>query len=248
MTTMTREQALEAIIWSADGLTPSELYAVLDLMPDLRRVKLDRLFVRKYGDEPIVHLTERGYDVFNDAKLTEVTSKLIELAEVELATDPWMLNCMAGSTSTGKLEHPTPQKVDALKQFADLCHETGTLPCGVTVLTTKEDEHVEGEFNGRPPIDQVLWYADLMIKCGFTDMVCSPQEAQAIVDEFGSAISTNTPGIRLPDSPPDDQARTKTPGEAIKAGATRLVIGRPISKGNPAENIEKIVADILSAA
>ncbi len=251
MTTMTREEALDRIIWSADGVSPPVLYDLLVQMTGLRQVKLDRLFVRKHGDRPIEHLTEQGFRVFNDAKLIEVPSKIFDLTEVELAARPWMLNIMAGACSNGRFEftpETTLKDLDALKQFAELCREAGTLPCGVTVLTSKDDDTIEAEFNERTPIDQVLWYTNLLIDCGFTDVVCSPEEAQAIVDEFGTAISINTPGIRLPDSPPDDQARTKTPGEAIKAGATRLVIGRPISKGNPAENIEKIVADIVSAA
>lgn len=249
MSTMTREQALDRIIWSADNLSPDELFITLDRMPDLRLIKIDRLHVRKYGDGSIPQLTERGLRVFNDAKIIEVPSKAVELTKVELATKPWMLNIMAGACSNGRF-HFTPGTVlkdlDALKQFAELCHTAGTLPCGVTVLTSKDEEFVEEEFNERTPIDQVLWYTDLLIKCGFTDVVCSPHEATAIVAEFEDTINTNTPSIRRADAPPDDQARTMTPSEACEAGANRLVIGRPISVGDPAENLENIVAEILS--
>lgn len=159
-----------------------------------------------------------------------------------------MLNCMAGSVSSLTIEHQNPDMIDGLKMFADACHEAGTLPCGVTVLTAKKPHVVSSEFNGRSPIDQVLTYVGILARCGFTDIVCSPEEVAAIrsVPDFDH-LNLNTPGIRLPDSKADDQARTSTPEGAVAAGATRLVIGRPITVGDKALNLKTIADRLLQA-
>lgn len=155
---------------------------------------------------------------------------------------------MAGCTSTGLLEDPDPKKVDGLKRFANACHAVGTRPCGVTVLTSKENEVVASEFNGRTSIEQVLCYVEMLLACGFTDVVCSPLEISAIRAESRfDGLGLNTPGVRPAESDAGDQARTNTPEAALATGATRLVIGRPLTNGDPAENLESIVNTILAA-
>lgn len=156
-----------------------------------------------------------------------------------------MLNVMANVLSTLDVSNEDVKKVDALKRFADLCREHGTLPCAVTVLTSKSEYAVGREFNGRSPIEQVLTYVEVLLDAGFTDVVCSPLEAAAIRSEprFDS-LSLNTPGIRLPGSSTDDQARVNTPAAAIAAGVNRLVIGRDLTNGDLDENFARIVANL----
>ncbi len=160
-----------------------------------------------------------------------------------------MLGCMAGAQSSGRLTHRDSEQIDGLKRFADACHGAGTRPCGVTVLTSKTPEAVKREFNGRDPIEQVLYYVEMLLGCGFTDVVCSPRELSAIRGERRfDGLDLNTPGIRPAGSETGDQARADTPEAALAAGATRLVIGRPITTGDPAENLKNIVASIAAAA
>ena len=72
-------------------------------------------------------------------------------------------------------------------------------------------------------------------------MVCSAQEASRIRHATGPDFVLVTPGIRLADSAPDDQARTVTPPEAVRLGADYLVIGRPITQSkDPAGTLEAI--------
>jgi orotidine-5'-phosphate decarboxylase len=152
---------------------------------------------------------------------------------------------MAGILSTGYVTHEDTNKVDALKRFADACHEVGTRPCGVTVLTSKSDDIVNAEFNGRSSIEQVLYYVEVLAQCGFTDVVCSPLEMEAICSESRfDKLDMNTPGIVMPGADQRDQARTNTPGKAIAAGATRVVVGSALTKGDPTENFKAIVANI----
>lgn len=246
-TTATLEP-LDRIIWSADVENPEKLQAELEAMPDLRLVKLDRLFLEGRDLAIIARVQQdMGFRVFDDSKMIEIPTKLRAVALKHLKYKPWMLNCMAGSVSSLTLASENSDELDGLKMFADACHNVGTLPCGVTVLTSKTDKIVGREY-GRTPVDQVLVYVGILQECGFTDVVCSPDEVAAIrsVPDFAD-LNLNTPGIRLPDAAADDQARKNTPEGAVAAGATRLVIGRPITNGVSADNLAAIAARLPHA-
>ncbi len=240
---------IDRIIWSADVADEEALIPILDRLPDLRIVKIDRLFLTGIDFGVIDRLNERGLQVFDDAKIIEIPSKVVGVAKKHLAHRPWMLNCMAGAESSDVLVHKDLEKIDGLKRFADACHEVGTKPCAVTVLTSKTADVVFREFNGNDSMEQVLYYVELLLACGFTDVVCSPKELPAIRAESRfDVLDLNTPGIRPAGLDAGDQARSDTPEGALAAGATRLVIGRPITTGDPAENLKTIVAGITAAA
>jgi orotidine-5'-phosphate decarboxylase len=240
-------EPLDRIIWSADVSDEAALWAGLDSMPDLRIVKLDRNFMDGRDYELFDRVHERGLLIFDDAKISEVPTKVASIAigsqlKRHLARKPWMLNCMAGVESNDLLEHSDPKKIDGLKQFADACHAAGARSCAVTVLTSKTAEVVGREFNGRTPIEQVLYYVERLLECGFTDVVCSPQEAPAIRAESRfDDLDLNTPGIRWAGSDTRDQARVNTPDGAITAKATRVVIGSLLTDSDdPASELDRI--------
>lgn len=240
--------ALDRIIWSADVPDEATLFAHLDRMPDLRLVKIDRLFATEAGLGIVDRLGERGLRVFDDAKIIEIPSKTVGVARAHLAHRPWMLNCMAGVQSSGILSGPDPDALDGLKRFADACLEAGTKPCGVTVLTSKTPEIVSREFNGRDSVEQVLYYVDALLEAGFTDVVCSAAELAAIrAERRFDALGLNVPGIRPQGTDVGDQARVDTPLAALQAGADRLVIGRAITTGEPQRNLRAIVDEIAAA-
>ena len=240
---------LDRIIWSADVPDEEALMAHLDRMPDLRLVKVDRLLAIEAGLGIVDRLNDRGLRVFDDAKIIEIPSKVVGIAAKHLAHRPWMLNCMAGVQSSGVLSDPDPDKLDGLKRFAQACRDAGAKPCGVTVLTSKRAEVVQREFNGRAPVEQVLYYAEALLECGFTDVVCSAQELAAIrAENRFDRLELNVPGIRPRGSAVGDQARVDSPLSALEAGADRLVIGRAITTGDPQENLNKIVDEIAVAA
>lgn len=235
------------IIWSADGISLEELLRIIDgdFPKDSVAIKLDRLFLTKYGLASISEIQRRGVPVFADAKIVEIPSKVNEVAKLHLEYQPWMLNAMAGvcSTGTSLSSNPDAPEVDELYQFANLCRDAGTKSCVVTVLTSKTEQLAEKEF-GKPVFEAVTFYATGAINCGITDVVCSPLEAK-IVQALGGHIGINTPGVRLPESSNDDQSRVMTPAKALANGATRLVIGRDLSRdGKFTENLAKIMANI----
>lgn len=242
------------LFWSADGIPKDTLYSILsqDNFPrDRVGVKLDRLFLTKYGLECIREVQEKyQIPVFADAKIVEVPSKVLEITKLHLEYQPYMLNVMAGACSTWLSPKELVKDTDApdlLYDFATLCREAGTLSCAVTILTSKTPHAVSCEHNSTVE-SAVLDYAELMQKCGMTDIVCSPQEAASIIDNRIS-LNINTPGVRLPGSSKDDQSRVTTPHDAFDAGVKRIVVGRDIyRKGEDystvTSNIEKIFANI----
>jgi orotidine-5'-phosphate decarboxylase len=96
-----------------------------------------------------------------------------------------------------------------------------------------------------PLLEEVGRLAQLSLKAGVDGVVASPQEIGIIRQKCGENFLIVTPGIRLPSEKKDDQKRTLSPKEAIKAGANYLVIGRPIKEAkDPLEAVQKIIEDI----
>lgn len=250
MTTFTEEQAYDSICWSADVATYDELVQLLDKMPKLRYVKIDRLFVDNHGPYVFFGLAERGIRVFYDAKYIEIPSKLEALADAACRHNIWMVNCMAGGLSNMAFDQPADDGsgFDGLKRFADVCNENYVHPCAVSLLTTKTNDAVHAEYSFSREA-KVSFYANQLVNAGFTHMVCSPRELRFLrsgMRKHLDGLKLVTPGIRPAGSSNDDQVNAMTPRQAMEAGSNLLVIGRPITNGNPAENLEAIVADIVS--
>lgn len=242
----TKSDVRERICWSADvDSSPALLKTALQIK-GLKRIKVDRAHVDANGFGVFDYLNEFGFDIFDDAKVSEIPTKLASVAKTHCRHRPWMLNCMADSASGGPLEADREQ-LEGLKQFADVCHEYSVRPCAVSVLTSTTQDFGSLKY-GKSIEEQVELYADLLVDCGFTDMVCSPQEAGIIrAQRRFNELSLVTPGIKRGGGNNPDQARSATPAEAFYAGADLLVIGRDLTKGDPAQNLDDIVAEVLAA-
>jgi orotidine-5'-phosphate decarboxylase len=115
----------------------------------------------------------------------------------------------------------------------------------VTVLTSLDEVEL-GKIGLRGGVlEQVLRLAALARSNGCQGVVASAQEASALREEFGNDFVIVTPGVRLAGSGPDDQARVVTPAEAIAAGASHIVVGRPITEASdPAAEARAILGQI----
>lgn len=115
----------------------------------------------------------------------------------------------------------------------------------ITALTSLDEVEWQ-EIGGQLPIsEQVVKLACLAQSAGIDGVVASPQEAPLIREKCGPGFLVITPGIRPRSAAVNDQKRVATPADAIKAGASRLVVGRPITAApSPALAVEQIVKEI----
>jgi orotidine-5'-phosphate decarboxylase len=119
---------------------------------------------------------------------------------------------------------------------------------GVTVLTSLDAADLAAIGIDRTPADLVLDRARLAASAGIHGVVASPQEARALRQALPAGFEIVTPGIRPASAPADDQRRTATPAQAIRAGATRLVVGRPITTAcEPAMAARAMLREIEAA-
>lgn len=120
---------------------------------------------------------------------------------------------------------------------------------GVTVLTSLSQESLAASGIAMKLEDLVLKRAEFAAKAGADGVVASAREAPAIRTRFGDALLIVTPGVRPAGAAIDDQKRVLTPGEAIRAGADYLVVGRPIlAAEDPGAAARAIRAEIAAAS
>jgi orotidine-5'-phosphate decarboxylase len=139
---------------------------------------------------------------------------------------------------------------DAAQRSSHASAGTRPLVIAVTVLTSMDQSLLRETGVDRPILDQVVLLARLAQDAGLDGVVASPHEIGAIRDACGREFLIVTPGIRPASSAvqQDDQRRTMTPAEAVRTGASYLVIGRPITgAGDPATAAAAITDSIESA-
>jgi orotidine-5'-phosphate decarboxylase len=117
----------------------------------------------------------------------------------------------------------------------------------VTVLTSMDQDELNEIMQGNLE-EQVVHVAGLALKAGCHGVVSSAREVRALRTRMGNDFLVITPGVRPAGAAHGDQARVVTPAEAIAAGSTHLVVGRPITAApNPAREAEKIIQEIKQA-
>lgn len=208
------------------------------LDPALCRLKVGKELFTAAGPDLVRTLAGRGFEVFLDLKFHDIPNTVAAACRAAASLGVWMLNVHA---SGGRRMMEAAR--DAL---ADLAHPP--LLIAVTVLTSMSGEDLAETGVADGPAEQVLRLARLAQSCQLDGVVCSAQEAAMLHTRLGADFRLVTPGIRPAGADTADQRRVMTPVEALKAGATDLVIGRPITGAiDPLAALQQIRSDIQNA-
>lgn len=203
--------------------------------------KIGKQLFTAAGPAVVHELTSRGDRVFLDLKFHDIPNTVAGAVQSAVATGAWMVNVHASGGSA-----MMKAAAEAATTAAAALGRPRPLVIGVTVLTSMTDAALAEVGVARPVLEQVVHLARLAKQSGLDGVVASPQETAAIRAACGPDFQIVTPGIRPADQQgKDDQARTLTPAEAMKAGSTYLVIGRPITGApDPREAAKQIFASL----
>ena len=220
------------VVVALDAPDAATALALADrLDPRLCRVKVGKELFVAAGPAVVERLHGRGFHVFLDLKFHDIPNTVAGACRSAARLGVWMLNVHASGGES---------MLRAAREAVE-----GLLPrplvIGVTILTSLSSADLEAVgFHGSADAN-VERLAGLSKRCGLDGVVCSAREAALVRRVAGKGFVLVTPGIRLPDSPRDDQARTLTPREAVDGGADYLVIGRPITQAkDPVAALESI--------
>jgi orotidine-5'-phosphate decarboxylase len=138
---------------------------------------------------------------------------------------------------------------EAAGETADKLRLPRPIILAVTVLTSLDDTDLASLGQQGPVGDQVLRLADLAIAAGLDGIVASAAESEGLRRRLGPGPVLVVPGIRPAWSGSDDQKRVVTPADALRRGASYLVIGRPITRADdPAAALRRIGSELANAA
>ncbi|MGE5759711.1 MAG: orotidine-5'-phosphate decarboxylase [Gemmatimonadota bacterium] len=221
------------LIVAFDVASGREALALADRLPGLAWAKLGSMLFVREGPFLVKEFTARGVRVFLDLKWHDIPSTVAESVAAARSQGVAMatVHCLGG---------PAMLAAAALEAGPDLAL------VGVTLLTSHspaEAEQILGR--GVPDVGvEATRLARLAMAAGLRGVVASGRELAVLRESLGSTPWIVVPGIRAPSEASADQVRTVTPAEAVRGGATHLVVGRPITR---ATNPRAVYEGILEA-
>lgn len=233
--------ARERLIVALDVADPREaLRLVEQLQPEVGLFKIGLQLYTAAGPALVRQVVERGARVFLDLKLHDIPNTVAGATAAACRLGVEMLTI---HTSGGRA------MMDAARRAAAQA-ESGTRLrlLGVTVLTSlNQNDLAEVGFPAEVP-ELVLRLARLAQEAGLDGLVCSPREVAGLRRSGLENLLWVTPGIRPAGAPVEDQARSATAAEAVRAGASYLVVGRPILRAaDPVAAARALVAEVEAA-
>lgn len=192
------------------------------------------------GEQTVRYLQEQNKQVFLDLKLHDIPNTVAHGVSslTRLGANLITMHGQGG---------PVMMKaaVQAARETAEQLGVERAKLLAITVLTSFDDEAWTSTGGQLPISDQVIRLAKLAKDCGMDGVVCSALEAKMIREACGDDFIIVTPGIRPSFAATNDQKRIATPASALQDGASRLVIGRPITQAeNPREAVRLIIEEM----
>ena len=221
----------KSIFVACDVSSQNEILDLLNqIHEDISGIKIGLQYITQRSPEEIKELSKFNKPIFYDAKFFDIKNTLIESIK--------SLEKLNVSYATVHLLNG----LDALKAANKVAQDINLKLLGVSVLTSFNDEDLSNLGFKDQVKDQVLRLIKIADEANLHGVICSPLEIK-MIKEIAPKLKCFTPGIRQ-QSLNDDQKRTMNAKEAIDAGSDCLIIGRPITKGNPKENIKKIISSL----
>lgn len=218
--------SLDAALCMADRLDPTRC-----------RLKVGKELFTRSGPDVLEALHGRGFEVFLDLKFHDIPNTVAGAVQAAAEQGAWMVNVHAAG---GR------RMMEAARERLDQ-HGLATHLIAVTVLTSMEAGDLAEVGITVSPAEQVERLALLARDSGMDGVVCSAQEAARLRELCGDAFLKVTPGIRPATAEAGDQRRIMTPAQAMAAGSTHLVVGRPVTQADdPMAALAAIEAELAA--
>ncbi|WP_413678435.1 orotidine-5'-phosphate decarboxylase [Prochlorococcus sp. MIT 0916] len=232
----------EKIIIALDGMDKNNVFNLLEKTPEIIWVKVGlELFVNE-GPDVLSMLRDKGKKIFLDLKFHDIPTTVARA-------------CFAASqTGAEFISVHTCAGTKALKMANDAAREGAAKVnfkppklLGITILTSWNRESLACDLLINQSIDQrVEHLAEIASKSGLGGCVCSPREVNSLRKVYPETFKLITPGIRSLGSDVNDQSRVSDASEALKMGASKLVIGRAITQSNDPSIMFKSFCDKIA--
>jgi len=219
------------IFVACDVSTQKEIITLLELIhEDISGIKIGLQYITQRSPEEIRELSKFKKPIFYDGKFFDIKNTLVESVKAlkNLNVDYATVHLLNG--------------LNSLKAANQAAQEINLKLLGVSVLTSFGNEDLESLGFNNNVEDQVKKLIKIAIEANLYGVICSPLEIK-MIKKIAPKLKCFTPGIRMGDIK-NDQKRIMNANEAIKEGSDCLIIGRPITKGNPKENIKNILSSI----
>jgi orotidine-5'-phosphate decarboxylase len=235
---MSMKSSDSRIIVALDYPDEKNALALVDrLEPGSCRLKVGKELFTRAGPALVRALVSRGFDVFLDLKFHDIPNTVASACRAAADLGVWMLNVHALGGA---------RMLAAAREGIERSGHASLL-IAVTILTSMDEDDLAAVGLAGTPADNVRRLALLAESCGLDGVVCSSRETTMLRGQVGDDFVLVTPGIRPSGSAPDDQRRIMTPVEAVSAGASYLVIGRPVTQADDPTGVLRTINSELAA-
>lgn len=238
------DEARKRVIFALDVDDFSQAQVWVEQLHDkVGLFKIGKQLFTKCGPDVVRMVRDQGDEVFLDLKYHDIPNTVAKAAVEACKLGVQMFNVHA----LGGLE----MMQTTVREVGEYCAANNVerpIMLAVTILTSSTEETLQKVGIDRPVTEMVPRLAALAKEAGFDGVVASPKEVELIRSTCGDDFYIVTPGVRPAFASMDDQKRVTTPADAISAGASHLVIGRPISAAADPQQAASLILEEVAGA